>query len=78
MAPTVERVERFYCFSIRSPPDTIRIEAEILCEPSATNEKYKLKRKGEVVASFDADEVRGWWIEDKPASSKLQPTGSLA
>ena len=77
MAPTVERVERIYCLSIRSRPDIIRIQAEILCEPSATNKKYKLKREGEVVASFDAEEVKGWWIEDKPAPSKFQPPGSL-
>ena len=79
MAPTVETpTERVYCIKLRTRPETIRIPASVICEPTETNNRYRLKRDGQPVASFDADEVLGWWIEEQPASREWKAPRGLA
>ena len=78
MAPTVEKTERLYFIKLRSRPEPIRIRAAVICEPSETNKHYTLKREGQPVASFDADDVSGWWIEEDPPAREWKSPGSLA
>ena len=66
MAPTVEKEERLYFIKLRSRTEPIGIRASVICEPSEMSNRYTLKREGQPVASFCANDVSGWWIEEVP------------
>ena len=78
MAPTVEKADRLYFIKLRSRPEPIMIRAAVICEPSETNKRYTLKREGQPVTSFDADDVSGWWIEEEPPKQQWTTPGALA
>lgn len=59
MSPTVEKTERIYWISLRSKTSPIRVRADVICEPSNTEDSYRLKRDGHVVATFKAEDVTG-------------------
>lgn len=55
------------------------MRADILCEPSEENQhRYRLKREGEVVASYNEKEVVDWRVEEVPPDDKWLSTPSIA
>ena len=78
MSPTVEKTERIYWISLRSKTSAIRVRADVICEPSDNQDSYRLKRKGHVVATFKAEDVTGWWLEDEPERGEWKKPESLA
>ena len=78
MSPTVEKTERIYWISLRSKTSPIHVRADVICEPSSTEESYRLKREGQVVATFKAEDVTGWWLEDKDVRGEWSEPGSIA
>ena len=64
MSPTVEeKPERIYCIRLKSADAEIRVSAGTICKPSEGDNTYRLKREGNVVGEFEADEVIGWWVD---------------
>ena len=67
MSPTVEQPrERWYHLKLKDG-EIVIVRAERICKPDETDQTYRLKREGQLVGEFQADEVAAWWVAEEPA-----------
>ena len=71
MTPVIEHPEaRIIVLKFKDGKEA-KIRADKICEPYETDNTYRLKLEGHIVAKYSKESVEGWHLQNKPTSKPL-------